>query len=158
MSKMLSMLLGATILLSTNVFASISKAKSKQKSEVQCLSEMMYHEARGESDSGKLAVAIVTINRAKSDKYPNNICSVIKQRGQYPWAKKGLDIKNKGVYNKISKLGEKIFKEYHLDDKLPENLKHLETAMFFNGASFKGKSFKFLTKIGNHKFYGSRKK
>ena len=45
------------------------------------------------------------------------------------------------------------FKEYHINDKLPENLKHLETAMFFNGASFKGKSFKFVTKIGKHKFY-----
>lgn len=158
MSKMLSALLGATILLSINVSASISKAKPKPKSEVQCLSEMMYHEARGEPKAGQLAVAVVTINRAKSGKYPDNICHVIRQSGQYPWAKKGLDIKNKGVYNEISKLGEKIFKEYHLDDKLPENLKHLETAMFFNGASFKGKSFKFLAKIGNHKFYGSRKK
>lgn len=155
MSKMLSMLLGATILLSTNALASISKAKAKPKakSEVQCLSEMMYHEARGESDAGKLAVAIVTINRAKSDKYPKNICSVIQQKGQYPWARKGLDINNKGVYNKISKLGEKIFEDYHKNDKLPENLKHLETAMFFNGVPFKEKSFKFLAKIGKHKFY-----
>lgn len=153
MPKMLSILLGATILLSTNVYASISKAKPKPKSEVQCLSEMMYHEARGEPEAGQLAVAIVTINRAKSEKYPNNICHVIKQKGQYPWARKGLDINNKVAYNRISKLGEKIFEEYHINDKLPENLKHLETAMFFNGVPFKGKSFKFVAKIGKHKFY-----
>lgn len=114
---------------------------------------MIYHEARGESTSGQLAVAIVTINRAKSGKYPTNLCKVIYQKGQYTWTRRGLDINNKSVYNEISKLGEEIFHDYHINDKLPKHLNHLASALFFNKGGFKGKSFKFLAKIGNHKFY-----
>ena len=148
---MLSALLGATMLLSTNTLASITKPK--HHNELKCLSDMIYHEARGESESGQLAVAIVTINRAKSGKYPANLCNVIYQKGQYTWTRRGVDINNKSVYNKISELGKEIYQDYHINDKLPNNLKYLESALFFSKGGFKDKSLKFLAKIGNHKFY-----
>ena len=113
---------------------------------------MIYHEARGESKLGQQAVAVVTINRAKSGKYPSNLCDVIYQKGQYTWTKHGVDINNKHVYNEIRILGEEIFKDYHLNDKLPAKLSHLESALFFNKGKA-SKSYKLLANIGNHKFY-----
>lgn len=48
-----------------------------------CLTEMIYAEARGESLLGKRAVAHAALNRVKSRRWPNAICSVINQAGQF---------------------------------------------------------------------------
>lgn len=45
--------------------------------QIECLARNVYHEAGGESLLGKKAVAQVTINRAKSKKYPMSICEVV---------------------------------------------------------------------------------
>jgi cell wall hydrolase len=44
-----------------------------------CLSEALYFEARGETVKGQFAVAEVIMNRVKSSRFPDNVCSVIKQ-------------------------------------------------------------------------------
>ncbi|MFS4437541.1 cell wall hydrolase [Paracoccaceae bacterium GXU_MW_L88] len=48
-------------------------------SDLQCLTEALYFEARGESERGQMAVAEVIINRARSGKFPNSICGVVNQ-------------------------------------------------------------------------------
>jgi len=48
-----------------------------------CLATNVYHEAKGETIAGKSAVAHVTLNRVKHEKYPNNICDVVKQAKYY---------------------------------------------------------------------------
>ena len=53
--------------------------------EFQCLANNVYHEARGESKAGKIAVALVTLNRVESDKFPKTICGVVYQRHQFSW-------------------------------------------------------------------------
>ena len=47
--------------------------------EISCLAVNIYHEAMGESKEGKLAVAFVTLNRVKSNAYPNTVCGVVYQ-------------------------------------------------------------------------------
>lgn len=47
--------------------------------EIYCLAENIYHEARGEPDIGKQAVAHVVLNRVYRNDFPNTICAVIKQ-------------------------------------------------------------------------------
>lgn len=49
------------------------------KKELWCISNNVYHEARGESLLGKAAVAHVTMNRVRHSDYPNNICDVVYQ-------------------------------------------------------------------------------
>jgi hypothetical protein len=44
-----------------------------------CLAEAIYHEARGESERGQMAVAQVVLNRVMSGRYPDNVCAVIYQ-------------------------------------------------------------------------------
>ena len=55
------------------------------KQELQCLAENIYHEARGESIDGKIAVANVTLNRVVSSSYPNTVCGVVKQAVLSRW-------------------------------------------------------------------------
>ena len=54
--------------------------------ERNCLAQAIYHEARGESAAGQLAVANVIVNRARSSKFPSSLCGVIYQnadKGRY---------------------------------------------------------------------------
>ena len=52
--------------------------------EIACLAINIYHEARGESSEGKIAVAFVTLNRVKHDAYPDTICGVVYQGKHRP--------------------------------------------------------------------------
>jgi N-acetylmuramoyl-L-alanine amidase len=55
--------------------------------ELQCLAKNIYHEARGESREGKLAVAWVTLNRVHSSRFPDTICKVVYQTKYSKWWK-----------------------------------------------------------------------
>ena len=46
---------------------------------VMCLAMNLYHEARGEGVRAMMAVAEVTMNRVEDNRYPNNVCDVVKQ-------------------------------------------------------------------------------
>lgn len=62
-------------------------------SEVECMALNVYHEARGESYKGKLAVANVTLNRVKHKGFPNTICGVVKDHKQFSWYSDGMSDK-----------------------------------------------------------------
>lgn len=54
--------------------------------ERECLAQAIYHEARGESANGQMAVANIIVNRARSGKFPDSLCGVIYQnanKGRY---------------------------------------------------------------------------
>jgi N-acetylmuramoyl-L-alanine amidase len=51
--------------------------------EAHCIAVAVYHEARGESLEGQLAVARVIMNRAASGKYPPSWCGTVKQPWQF---------------------------------------------------------------------------
>lgn len=46
---------------------------------LQCLTEALYFEARGESIKGQFAVAEVILNRVASARYPDTVCDVVHQ-------------------------------------------------------------------------------
>ena len=61
---------------------------AKQQSDfrnIKCLAMNVYHEARGEPTLGQYAVAVVTMNRVSSVRYPDDICRVVYQKG---WSSK----------------------------------------------------------------------
>jgi spore germination cell wall hydrolase CwlJ-like protein len=49
---------------------------------LHCLALNVYHEARSEPETGQLAVAAVTLNRVRSEGYPDSVCEVVKQGGE----------------------------------------------------------------------------
>ena len=57
--------------------------------EANCIAVAVYHEARGETLEGQLAVAKVIMNRASSGKYPTSWCGVVKQPWQFSFVRQG---------------------------------------------------------------------
>ena len=59
-----------------------------------CLAKNIYFESRNQPWIGKIAVAQVTMNRVRHEKFPNNVCDVVKQQKnkicQFSWYCDGL--------------------------------------------------------------------
>ena len=55
-----------------------------ERQNLNCLALNVYYEARGESRSGQLAVAEVTMNRVASGYYPDTVCGVVYQKDWDP--------------------------------------------------------------------------
>lgn len=53
--------------------------------DLHCLTEAIYHEARGESFTGQLLVGYVIRNRVESDKFPDSYCGVVYQPSQFSY-------------------------------------------------------------------------
>lgn len=54
-----------------------------------CLARNIYFEARNQTVEGMEAVALVTLNRVASKRYPDTICKVVWQRKQFSWTQDG---------------------------------------------------------------------
>lgn len=54
-------------------------------SAVLCLQSAIYFEARSEPIPAQTAVAQSILNRVDSKFFPNDVCSVVKQKNQYSW-------------------------------------------------------------------------
>jgi len=73
------------------VFLVTIKSVAVKADDLSCLAEAVYFEARSESFVAQLAVANVILERVSSEKYPNDICSVVHQSRKW----KGKPIRNK---------------------------------------------------------------
>lgn len=132
-------------------------------SEIQCLADNIYFEARSEPDLGKYAVAKVTINRVNDPYFPESICDVVQQerRGicQFSWwcdpdlrdkaQKKLIDGK---AYQQIKLIA---LETYLLHDEIDVGL---EGATFYHASYINKKKIgvaklEKTAKIGKHIFY-----
>jgi len=62
----------------------------QKREQLYCGAQNIYHESRGESNLGQIAVAHVVRNRVESPKYPNTICKVVWQPKQFSWTHDGI--------------------------------------------------------------------
>ncbi|MFT3997979.1 MAG: cell wall hydrolase [Asticcacaulis sp.] len=53
--------------------------RNRSTSDIDCLTQAVYYEARGETDAGQRAVAQVILNRVRHPAYPKTICNVVYQ-------------------------------------------------------------------------------
>ena len=96
--KMKKIFLLCLILVSCSAFDKKTKNQPYQpvlyeyKNEVKCLAQNIYFESRDQPIKGQIAVALVTINRVKSKRFPNTVCRVIHQASRY---KNGKPKRNK---------------------------------------------------------------
>lgn len=65
--------------------AQAAEASRASGSDVTCLAEAVYFEARGTGITGTRAVAHVVVNRAKSPKFPNSVCGVVADGCQFSY-------------------------------------------------------------------------
>ena len=61
----------------------------QKREQLYCGAQNIYHESRGESNLGQIAVAHVVRNRVESPKYPNTVCEVVWQPKQFSWTHDG---------------------------------------------------------------------
>ncbi len=52
-------------------------------SDIECIAKVVHHEAGNQPHTGKLAVAQVIVNRAESGDFPDSVCAVANQPGQF---------------------------------------------------------------------------
>jgi spore germination cell wall hydrolase CwlJ-like protein len=60
-----------------------------QDAEDNCLAVAIYFESKGEPLAGQLAVAQVMLNRTRSGRFPETLCGVVKQAGQFSFVRRG---------------------------------------------------------------------
>lgn len=49
------------------------------EAQLNCLARALYHEARGEGETGMRAVGEVVLNRAENPRFPSSVCGVVNQ-------------------------------------------------------------------------------
>jgi N-acetylmuramoyl-L-alanine amidase len=64
-------------------------SRDLSEDDLFCMVQNVYHEARGEDVLGQAAVAHVTLNRVRSPAYPDTVCGVVWQKGQFSWTEDG---------------------------------------------------------------------
>ena len=92
-----------------------SKSLSKaEKKELRCLALNVYFEARGEQPVGQLAVAMVTMNRVVSKRFPDSICRVVWQKRQFSWTHDGKSDQptDKKAWRLAQQIAEFIYQKY----------------------------------------------
>ena len=92
--KLISNALSLFIIAALAVMVFHGKPKQQAASDLSeddlfCMVQNVYHEARGEDALGQAAVAQVTLNRVRSPAYPDTVCGVVWQKGQFSWTEDG---------------------------------------------------------------------
>jgi spore germination cell wall hydrolase CwlJ-like protein len=145
---MLAIMMLTTIGLGTSSLAAL-KPQFASRIEINCLAKNIYHEARGESLHGQIAVAQVTVNRVVSGKFQNSICNVVYADRQFSWTtgrtKKIKD--NKAWEASVAIATAVLTKSIHLPDF---------KAFYFHTKQVKPRwkyNKSVVAVIGNHIFY-----
>jgi N-acetylmuramoyl-L-alanine amidase len=117
--------------------------------ETRCLATAVFYEARSESLAGQLAVANVVIARARSGRFPDSFCGVIKQPGQFGFVRGGRmpDVPEGRQAWRTAK----AIAQIALDQAWQNPV---EGALYFNTA-YRGSGWgrEPVAKIGGHIFY-----
>ena len=122
--------------------------------QIKCLAKNIYFEARGEPEEGQEAVAHVTMNRARSGDYPEDVCAVVYQKNsrvcQFSWTCDGRsdNIRQITTFRDSLEIAKAVY-----TDQVEDNTKG---SLFYHASYVSPKFFKRLTPtvtIGRHIFY-----
>lgn len=82
--------------------------------EIVCMTNNVYHEARGESGLGQRAVVDVVLNRMTDPKHrwPRDVCGVVYQPWAFSWTMNDVTVNDFGTWMTI-KLRVKLWMENH---------------------------------------------
>jgi hypothetical protein len=131
-------------------------------SERDCLAQAIYHEARGESAAGQLAVANVIVNRARSGKFPSTLCGVIYQnadkgryRCQFTFACDGRDDTpgERRAWIRSAELAQDVYAEFATGEAVGAVP---GSALYYHTTSVRpswANTYNAVARIGSHIFY-----
>ena len=131
----------------------------QRASDLQCLAENIYFEARGEPLAGQYAVAEVTLNRTHARNFPHTICQVVHESRWDPgrerfvadfyWTERGALFPEYGSsWRHSMTVAEGAYEELHAPV--------VPGALYYHASSVQpawAKTRKLIGTIGNHVFY-----
>lgn len=124
-----------------------------------CLATAIFFEARGESYDGKLAVGQVIMNRVESEKFKNDVCSVVYRKHQFSFTSDGLsdDPLEYALKNPIE-MKAWINSIFAADDVINNKVDILPTSTYYHSINVNpnwATAFQYDGRIGNHLFYSN---
>ena len=126
----------------------MSAAWGFSEREIKCMTDNVYHEARGESYRGQLAVMNVPLTRTRYSAYPTDVCKVIYQPYQFEWTRKRKPVRERELYEQIeqrTRNWSRLYKQGMLPD--PSN-----GALNFTSKGVRIRGTRVTHTIGGHTF------
>lgn len=119
--------------------------------QLDCMTEAIYHEARGEPWGGMVAVGLVLKNRVLAEEFPDTPCGVVEQPRQFSYIYQKSD---RGMYEEDAR--ERAHKAAYAVLNSPP-WPSMDNVLFFHTTAVKPSwdytRIKHEVTIGNHKFY-----
>lgn len=138
-----------SIIIGTLITPKEAVAEQVSQKDITCITTALYHEARGESEKGQLAVANVILNRLHNDKFKaKTACGVVYQPRQFSWTRWTKTAPQNEQYDSLKNVALKAVNMYYNGQRLP-----CHNATFFTTGRFSFKGIKYECKIGSHSFY-----
>lgn len=143
--------------------ATLPTMESLNESEVACMAQAIYFEARGESEKGQIAVGYVILNRMEDSRFSSTACGVVhkavvrngrivRNRCQFKWYCDGkADVpKNPEAYARAVELAKLVMLRFAPNP--------IGKALFFHGRSARSRPparrrYVDTHRIGHHFFY-----
>jgi N-acetylmuramoyl-L-alanine amidase len=144
---------GVLLALSLSLPLGTGSIKSTQllnakKSDVECLARNVYHEARGESIAGQIAVAQVTVNRVQSGEFQSSICRAVYAERQFSWTLKPSTVKDRKAWEASVAIATAVLTN---SISLPDF-----KALYYHTKQIRpcwSRNKQVVARIGNHVFY-----
>jgi len=132
---------------------------NRRESDLQCLAENIYFEARGEPIEGQYAVAEVTLNRTRAEHFPHTVCAVVHEMRWDPVRKRpvadfswtelgGLSPEDGPAWKRAMTVATAVYDDTH--DPIASG------ALFYHSTKVRpgwARTRTAVTTIGNHIFY-----
>jgi N-acetylmuramoyl-L-alanine amidase len=136
-----------------------SSYEMQRASELQCLAENIYFEARGEPVAGQYAVAEVTVNRTHARSFPHDICLVVHETrwdpirrrfvADFSWTERGALFPEDGpAWRQAMAVANEVYEDLH-EPVVPG-------ALFYHATNVRpswARTKRVIATIGNHVFY-----
>ena len=136
-----------------DIIHNVSVNNNSSESELKCLTQSIYFEARGEGYEGGVAVGNVIMNRVKSPKFPDTVCGVMKQKTgkmcQFSFMCNGQ------IHKSVNTAQWRASQKIALDILNGTAPKLSKGALFFHAkySKLRMASTRYTAKIGQHYFY-----
>ena len=134
--------------------SSYEELNKEEQKQIDCLALNIYREAGHEPEDGKIAVALVTMNRVKAAGFPDSVCKVVQQKTknvcQFSWkCIAHLPRINQELYKYTREIATLVFLNHDILEDITLG------ALFYHADYVRPRWHKLevTTKIGRHIFY-----
>lgn len=123
--------------------------------ELQCMSRVLYFEARGEGTQGMAAVGYVVLNRMATKGFPDTACGVVYQQNrrgcQFSWVCDDIPdvVRNQAAYARAQEIARDVMTTRQIPNPIADSIYFRHHA----ARSRYAHSQRLMAQVGSHKFF-----